>query len=122
MPFEIEDHPRFLLVRLLPVLTRDDLVRAATGLAQVEAMLSRHKNRITDLSPLDAIEVSFADVEMVAKMRRELKLAAPIRSAFIAPRPIQFGFARMFQTLNDNPQILIEIFDDEPTALAWLRA
>jgi hypothetical protein len=32
------------------------------------------------------------------------------------------GMARMFQTLNDNPQITIQIFEDEAAAVIWLRA
>jgi hypothetical protein len=28
----------------------------------------------------------------------------------------------MFRTLNDNPQIMIEVFMDEVEALAWLLA
>jgi hypothetical protein len=29
--------------------------------------------------------------------------------------------ARMFRSLNDNPQIVVEVFEDEAAALAWFR-
>jgi hypothetical protein len=38
----------------------------------------------------------------------------------VAGRPIGKGYARMFQALNDHPQITIEVFSDRETALRWL--
>jgi hypothetical protein len=49
-------------------------------------------------------------------------LPVSIRSAFVAPRPIQFGFARMFQTLNDNPKIELHIVNTMDEALLWIAS
>jgi hypothetical protein len=91
-----------------------------TELIRIEATHPVMKNRILDLTALDAIDAGFADVEAVAKRRRELKLATPIRSAMIAVRPIQVGYARMFQTLNDNPKIEMRIVQTMDEALLWI--
>jgi hypothetical protein len=40
----------------------------------------------------------------------------------VALTQVQYGFARMFQTLNDNPRIEIEIFGDCESAQRWLNA
>ena len=46
----------------------------------------------------------------------------PIRSALVASKPVQFGFARMFQMLNDNPRVQIRIFGSLEEAHQWLRS
>jgi hypothetical protein len=45
-----------------------------------------------------------------AEHRKAQTLANPVKSAAVAPQPVHVGFARMFQTLNEHPQITIEIF------------
>jgi hypothetical protein len=42
--------------------------------------------------------------------RRTQRFANSIKSAVVASRPVQVGFARMYQTLNTNPQVEIQIF------------
>jgi len=59
-------------------------------------------------------------VNALAERRRTVALQHPIRSAIVAPTPVSFGFARMFQTLNDHPQIAISIFSTVEAAEAWL--
>jgi hypothetical protein len=49
-------------------------------------------------------------------------VTAPIRSALIALQPVHFGFARMFQMLNDNPRIQIRIFPNLDDAVLWLES
>ena len=122
MPYEIEEHPNYLLLRLLPVLTKADLDRASADLAKLEAKFPAPRNRITDLTSLETIDVGFPDIEMVAKRRREVKLPKQIRSVLVASRPIQFGFARMFQTLNDNPNIDLRIMKTLDEAVRWFES
>jgi len=52
--------------------------------------------------------------------RAQRLIPAPIRSALVADKPIQFGFARMFQMLNDNPRVQIRIFGNLEEAQQWL--
>jgi hypothetical protein len=35
---------------------------------------------------------------------------------------VHYGFARMFQMLNDNPRIQIRIFGTAEEAVEWLRS
>jgi hypothetical protein len=58
----------------------------------------------------------------LAVKRGERAVPAPIRSALVANRPVQFGFARMFEMLNDNPRIQIRIFGNLEEAQRWLRS
>jgi hypothetical protein len=43
-----------------------------------------------------------------------------VKSAIVAPMPVQVGFARMFQILNDHPQIEVQLFATLAEAEAWL--
>jgi len=38
----------------------------------------------------------------------------------VASKPAQFGYARMYQTLNENPNIELELFINREKAMAWL--
>jgi hypothetical protein len=121
MPFEIRDEGNYYSARLFGVLDRADLNAMTSEVERLEdagVMI----DRITDLTPLDRIDVGFEEVFAVAQRRAERKVTAPIKSALVANRPVQFGFARMFQMLNDNPRIQIRIFGNLQEAQQWLHS
>jgi len=67
------------------------------------------------------LQIGYPGVRALADRRRAATFPNPFKSAIVGRVPAQAGMARMFQTLNDNPQITIEVFDDEAAALEWLR-
>ena len=112
MPFEIRDEGKYYYARLSGFLDR----------AELNAM-TQEVERLEDAGVLiDRIDVGFEEVFAVAQRRAERKVAAPIKSALVANRPLQFGFARMFQMLNDNPRIQIRIFGNLEEAQQWLHS
>jgi hypothetical protein len=121
MPFEISDEGNFHSIRLFGILDRADLDAVTQEVERLEdeGVL---RDRLTDLTVLDRIDVGFEEVFALALKRGERKVPAPIRSALVANRPVQFGFARMFQMLNDNPRIQIRIFGNLEEAQRWLRS
>ena len=121
MPFEISDEGNFHSARLFGVLDPADLnaVMQEVERLEDEGVL---RDRLTDLTALDRIDVGFEEVFALAAKRAERRVAAPIRSALVANRPVQFGFARMFQMLNDNPRIQIRIFGNLEEAQRWLHS
>jgi hypothetical protein len=121
MPFEIRDEGNYHSARLSGVLDRADLNAMAKEVERLEdaGVLI---DRITDLTSLERIDVGFEEVFAVAQRRAERNVTAPIRSALVANRPVQFGFARMFQMLNDNPRIQIRIFGNLEEAQQWLHS
>ena len=121
MPFEIRDEGNYHSARLFGVLDRADLNAMTTEVERLEdaGVLI---DRITDLTSLERIDVGFEEVFAVAQRRAERKVTAPIKSALVANRPVQFGFARMFQMLNDNPRIQIRIFGNLQEAEQWLHS
>jgi hypothetical protein len=121
MPFEIRDEGKYYYARLSGFLDRAELNALTEEVERLEdaGVLI---DRITDLTSLDRIDVGFEEVFAVAQRRAERKVAAPIKSALVANRPVQFGFARMFQMLNDNPRIQIRIFGNLEEAQQWLHS
>jgi SpoIIAA-like len=102
-------------------LTPQDLTDIMREADEIEKDMDPILSRITVHAPGTEVEVGYKEVKAFAWYRRELRFPNVFRSAIVVNSPVQRGIARMFQTLNDNPQIVIEIFDDEAAALAWLR-
>jgi hypothetical protein len=119
MPFEIRDEGRFYFACLSGVLDRADLDAVTTAIEKLEDV-AVPKDRITDLTALVRIDVGFEEVFGVAVKRANRRVSAPIRSALVARQPVHYGFARMFQMLNDNPRIQIRIFGTVEEAMQWL--
>jgi hypothetical protein len=71
---------------------------------------------------LDGAElaIGYPEISALAAKRRQLRFPNPLKSAIIARNPQHLGYARMFQILNDNPQITIRIFSDETSASRWI--
>jgi hypothetical protein len=121
MPFEISDEGNFHSARLFGVLDRADLNAVMNEVQRLEDA-GVMRDRLTDLTALERIDVGFEEVFALAMNRAERTVPAPIRSALVANRPVQFGFARMFQMLNDNPRIQIRIFGNQEEARQWLHS
>ncbi len=101
-------------------LTPEDLVRVADAMGEAEDAADVCPHRVTDLSGVTRFDIGFNDMFELAQRRRRQPPANPVRSAIVASTPVQLGFARMLQTLNDHPQITMRIFPDVDGALAWL--
>ena len=120
MPFEIRDEGGFYFARLFGVLDQEDLNAVTAEIERLEDAVT--KDRLTDLTALERIDVGFEEVFALALHRAQRPIPAPIKSALVALKPVHFGFARMFQMLNDNPRIQIRIFGSLEEAEQWLRS
>ena len=120
MPFSISSGDGIMRIVLSGTLVPEELVRMADALREAEAAAAVCPHRVTDLTDVTRFDVGFVDMSELAQRRREMSPANPIRSAIVASTPVQLGFARMFQTLNDHPRVTVRIFPDLNGALAWL--
>jgi hypothetical protein len=57
----------------------------------------------------------------LAAIRSKAQIKNPIRSAIVAILPLQIGLSRMFQILNEHPDIHVEIFQNREDAMTWLE-
>ena len=107
-------------IKMLGVITVSDLEEHTREVAEIEAQEPVTPNRVMDLREGEAGDVRFGNIHGIAEMRTAAKLKNPIKTAILAASPVQFGLARTFQMLNDNPQITFGVFRDETEARAWL--
>ena len=90
-------------------------------LTHFENQLDFSPNRLHDLSGVEEFQIQFNEINYVSSRWRNVPLKNPVKAAFVAPRTIQLGYARMFQTLNQNPRVEIQIFLSTDYAWAWLK-
>ena len=120
MPFTIDTSQPVLRITLSGRLTNQDLLDLGKDAARIESGYAVIPHRLTDMRPVERIEMNFEGVLALATERLKLKFPNTFKSAIVAGDVVHYGFARMFETLNDHPQIVIAIFPDEPEALRWL--
>ena len=78
-------------------------------------------SRFCDLSRLEAIHLSFAEVLTLAE-RRSLFNPNDVRvkSAFLATNPLTFGIACMYEMLLNSSRIEVRVFSELDAAAKWL--
>ena len=78
-------------------------------------------NRFCDLSRLEGIHLSFAEVLQLANRRRAFNPNdIRVKSAFLATNPLAFGIARMYEQLLESPRIEVRVWSDLQAAADWL--
>jgi hypothetical protein len=120
MPFDLTNEGDFVLARLFGTITPADLGRLANEAEAFEDAMPAAMDRITDLTAVEHFNVGFVAVNQLAGRRRMRKFSRPIKSAIIVRDGLQFGLARMFQSLNDNPLIEIQLWHTLAEAKSWL--
>jgi Zn-dependent protease len=108
------------VIRLSGSLEPDDLRRIADEVVLVESRHATAPPRLTDFRDLASTNVGYVEMSELAGRSVARPLSTPVRSALLVGQPVQFGFARMFQTLNTHPLVTVQIFDDEVAARDWL--
>ena len=78
-------------------------------------------NRFCDLTYLEGISLSTADIVRLADRRRAFNPNdIHVKSAFFANDPLGFGIARMYEQLLRSPRIEVRVWDDKQRAADWL--
>jgi len=83
----------------------------------VEEEYSVVPNFIVSIKNVKTFNGDNYSVQKLAKQRAEITYSNTI----LATNDFQMGFARMYQTVNDNPQLTIKIFKDKAKAIKWLK-
>jgi hypothetical protein len=120
MPINFQLREGFIEVDFYGKVTLLDLRQAMSAIIDAESRLAVTPDRITYLSDADFSEFSSMHVVAAAESRRAAPLKNKIKSAIVATQPEQFGLARMFMSLNQNPDTSTMIFKDVTSAHQWL--
>jgi hypothetical protein len=121
MPYTITIEPTFLRVVLYGAVTSQDLQDFADALLAIEVPLDVTPHRLCDFSALAEPHLTYPAMRFLVERRKAHPVTTPIKTAIVAARPIHRGLARMLQTLNEQPDIAIEIFATVESAESWLR-
>jgi hypothetical protein len=120
MPYTITSEHAFLRIVYYGVVTSRDLQAIANDVLAIEASQAIAPHRLNDFSAMTEPHLTYTAVRAFVERRPAQPLANVVKSAMVASRPVLVGFARMFQTLNNHPDIVIEIFAAVEDAEAWL--
>jgi len=86
-----------------------------------ETKLEREFNRFTDLSSLDAVDLSFKYVFQVALFRRLSRMGhGPVKSAFLVTAPEVARYVKVHALVTDHSPLVVAMFDDRAAAAEWL--
>jgi hypothetical protein len=120
MPYRVSYDTQLVVIVLSGELVPADLDAAADEVLAIEDNGRNTPPRLSDLRDVTDASIGYADMARLAERARTRPLSADVRSAIVVAQPVQLGFARMFQILNEHPRVTIRIFDDDQTARAWL--
>ena len=100
--------------------TNQDFTDLAAKVEELERRCAVVPHRISDLSQTTGLNFGFPVLFTFTERRKTLRFRNAFKSAIVATQTVHVGLARMFQTLNQHPQITIEIFPDLASAQAWI--
>jgi hypothetical protein len=120
MPYTITVEKNVIRIALMGRVTAQDLVNLAAESKHYEQNVDVIPHRITDMTGIEELAIHYPDISVLAATRGQLHFPNSFKSAIIARDMHHLGYARMFQTLNENPQIVIQIFPDEASASEWI--
>lgn len=122
MPFEIQFDDPILRIAFSGNVNNDEFIEFASELYRVEKEFEHVPDRLTDLSGVTEWQPDFNSTFDVTYRRRAEVFPNKFKSAIVAPKPELYGFARMFQSINQNKQIEIMVFKTMAEAQEWLAS
>jgi len=120
MPFAFTIPGDILFTRMFGVFTASELDHLTSEVEIVEAEHPAAFDRITDVTAVERFDVSVRDIYHFAVRRSVQTFSRTIKSAIVADHPIQVQIAQLYQSLNENPQIQLRIFQSVADAKEWL--
>ena len=122
MAYQIAIDNGTLVITMTGTLTRSDLEALATDVITLERDGTYTPSRVADMRDLADIAIGFPEMSRFAEISRNRPLERPVRTGIVVANTLQRGFARMFQILNEHPQVTVAIFDDATVARAWVES
>jgi hypothetical protein len=120
MPFELTEMAGYFVARCYGIVSPADLSEMVRRAIEVESRHPDGVDRIADFRDVEVFNIQYGTVSEFAKARREEAFTRTIKSAIVADRPVAVGFARMYQTILNHPQIELRIFPTMEEAQAWV--
>lgn len=122
MPYKITVENKIVRTVMTGRITVKDLIDLMGESKNYEQNVDVIPHRITDLTGVEELALHYPDISMLAAKRGQIHFPNSFKSAIIARDKLHVAYARMYQTLNHNPQMVIRIFPDEASALEWIAS
>jgi hypothetical protein len=122
MAFDLKIQKSIVRITFKGFVDSRDLESLDELISKIEAEREVTPDRLSDLSFIKGVKLTCTALEEFTDKRRQAILKNRVKSAIVVPRLLQYGIARMYQTLNDNPKIHSRIFTDKSRALKWLTS
>jgi hypothetical protein len=111
-----------LFVTFPEILSDNDFNLFNEEIEIIEREYSVVPNFIVNLNNVNTFNGDYNSVQKLANQRARKTYPNNILEAILVSSDFQMGFARMYQTVNDNPQLTIRIFKDEAKAIKWIKS
>ena len=118
LTFEIRDG--LMEIKFHGDVLADDFLRLVDLMQAAESRLEVSPDRILDFSESSFMHLATFELINFATRRNYALLKNEVKAAIIAPKPEQYGHARLVQTYNQNPKIKVRVFNDAASAYEWL--
>ncbi len=122
MSYSIERSGDRITVIYSGTLTNNDILEVSRDVVIKDGMIVDPTDRIEDMRKLEFISLGFNELSSLAQNMLALQLPRVVKTAILVNGPLQFGIARMFQTILHHPKMKIEIFSNEDEAYDWLSS
>jgi len=122
MDCQITFEGELMLINLSGPMTNEDFEDLARLVREAEITRPRIPHRLTDISRLTEIHLTFKSMSERIHLRKHLGFPNEFKSAIFAPEPLHYGVARMFQAVNNHHQIDIQVFREMVAARVWLAS
>jgi hypothetical protein len=120
MSYSIEKNDRLIRVTYGGTLDNTDIQGVLKDALIMNDKESSPTNRIEDMRALEGSKVGFDTLSGFTENIRTIQLPQAVKSAILTSNTLQFGIARMFQSILEHPQIRVKIFSNEEEAYNWL--
>ena len=122
MPFQIQVDAQIIRIFLTGYVTKTEMSELTGETALLDAKFGKAFDRLTDLSAMEKSDSDYETISALGKERQARTFQNKFRSAIVAPNTLDYGCARMFQTLSQNPQVDRQIFKTMVEAELWLAS
>jgi len=120
MSYSIDTCPDFIKVTYTGTLNNEDIHGVLRDGLKIEGKELNLTNRLEVMRKLKGIKIGFEDLMGFTENIRTIQLSQNVKTAILTGNPLQYGIARMFQSILEHPQMKIEIFSNEEEANNWL--
>jgi hypothetical protein len=118
---ECLDDARLLIWRPRGILSEGVLNKILAFLVVQEGRLGRNFNRFTDLSLIDAVDLTFKYVFHFALYRRLARIGQEtIKSAIFAPTPQVARYVKLHVLITAHSPLQVKLFREYGAAAKWL--